>query len=586
MTLSDLRSKELSCHEKTVLIELKGISKSFNGKFALRNVSMQISEGSMFGIIGADGSGKTTLLNIISGAMRFDSGSLEFFDGRNSSRHAGVAYVPQQLALYPELTVDENLKYIAGLHGICGAEFENLLPLYLEKVDLLAHRKKLVKQLSGGMKQKSALAAALLTKAPIILLDEPSTGLDPLSRREFWQLIQSLRRDKRLTIVFSTPLSEEAELCDFIALLSNGTLEASAAPKQFEDELNLKQLDICTSDNQAAYNFILNTKAWSDLIVDAMIVGERLQFILREPFLEAPVLTDFLQKRGIACRALSIARASAENLFYVKMLNNERAPDFATKISSSLQIAASRFDNSVAIRVIELSKNYGKFQAVKNLNLELHYGEIYGLLGANGAGKTSTIQMICGLQKLSSGRILFSRLKELSKNQLAMRIGYMSQKNSLYIDLTTKENLELYAALYQLPGKSRNGRIAALLELLQLENLKDEIVGRLSKGFRQRIALAAALMHEPEILILDEPSSGCDPLARRFLWQLIADFARRGTAILVSSHFIDEAERCHKLGLMKDGELLAEGSPVQLRLAEKAADLEEAFIRLLKRASA
>jgi ABC-2 type transport system ATP-binding protein len=466
-----------------VLIEVDGVSKRYKKTQALKEISFRVKKGEVFGLIGPDGAGKTTLIQILAGILNPSSGKvfIKGIDVQKNPEEAKniIGYMPQGLGLnlYDTLTVEENINFFRDLRVIPEKIFQKNKEILLEITRLKPFIDRPAGALSGGMRQKLALICTLLHLPDIILLDEPTTGVDPLSRYDFWKIIHQLVREREITVFLTTSYMDEAERCHRIALIHEGKILLEEDSEKISD---LEEIFI---------EKITGTKAKS--------------LIKRKKTFKEPV---------VVCK--------------------------------------------------EVSKFFGRFKAVDRVSFEIKKGEILGLLGPNGAGKTTLIKMMCGILDISEGEIYikgFSVKKE--KTKIWNQIGYMSQRFSLYRDLTVLENLKLYAGLYGIKNKN----FKEILEKLGLLEFKDRLVKDLPFGIRQRTALACAILHKPSVLFLDEPTSGVDPVARRAFWETIYNISEEETTVIVSTHYMDEAENCDRIALMNHGKLVALGTPEELK---------------------
>lgn len=549
-------------------VRLHQLTKSFAGVKALSDIDIEIKPGELFGFIGPDGAGKSTLFHTIAGVLEQTSGFVEVLGKRARDNRQAIGYLTQQFSLYPELSVDENLRYFAGTRSIPKKVFEPRRNQLLDLVDLTPFANRLAMHLSGGMKQKLALCCALIFGPQILLMDEPTTGLDPISRREFWLLLSRVAHSGVTTLI-ATPNFSEAELCDRVALLRHGEVLALGRPDRLRRELGVSRIQIRTDNLNDAIQIVYKTmNTRSDMAVrDVNTYGDRIDLLTSNKEKTIESIEAALEASGIASDTVcSIEEPTLENVYVMKSRQLGTEEQNPVAFPKSSQSTVSNGNAGVAIMAEDLRKNYGSFSAVEKVSLQIKHGEIYGLLGANGAGKTTTIKMLCGLVKPSAGKLRIGAGKlAQSSRALRQKIGYMSQKFTLYEDLSVFENLNYYASAYAIPSKERSAKIDWVLAISELSNIRNVLVKTLPQGLKQRIAFGAAVMHEPEILFLDEPTSGLDPLARRQLWKAIRQIAQSGTAILVSTHFLDDAEYCHRLGLMVSGKLIAEGSPQTIK---------------------
>jgi ABC-2 type transport system ATP-binding protein len=415
---------------------------------------------------------------------------------------------------------------------------------------------RLAGRLSGGMKQKLALAAALVAEPEVLLLDEPTTGVDPVSRREFWDTLAHLSAEG-LAIVVATPYLDEAERCHRVALMHLGKIRATGTPAELRASLHSKRLEVHADDLGRVEQSLED--APRDLIRDVQRFGDRLDVMTPDPRRGREYLEQAARRANLSLGDIRENEPLLENTFVEALRSTGRdvkVPPFPGSHPHT------ELRGEVAIGANNLNKRFGSFQAVKDVNIQVRYGEIYGLLGANGAGKTTTIKMLCGLLGATSGEMeLAGERGAVRTRAVRERIGYMSQKFSLYDDLTIDENLDFFAGIYGVEDEERDAMKKWVMEFSGLEGKEDVMTGSLPGGWKQRVAFGAAIMHEPSVLFLDEPTSGVDPLARRAFWRLINRLADMGTAILVTTHYLEEAEQCNRLGFMVAGELVAEGTP-------------------------
>jgi ABC-2 type transport system ATP-binding protein len=543
-------------------------------------VSLDVPRGSITGLIGPDGAGKTTLMRLTAGLLKPDAGQLDVL-GIDASREplkvqASLGYMPQRFGLYEDLSVGENLDLYADLQGVPAelrpARYRELM----EMTGLAPFMKRLAGRLSGGMKQKLGLACTLINPPRLLLLDEPTVGVDPVSRRELWEIVYRLVREEGMSVLLSTAYLDEAERCDHVVLLHEGEVLGSGTPAELSAPLDGRTFTVSAPDtSRRALQRKLRQQTF---VTDALILGDSVRVVTdtggwREP--EPPLPEDA----------------------HVEAVPPRFEDSFIARLSSSEPAAApvSEPDTPVAgghetvISVSGLDRRFGDFYAVRDLEFEVKRGEIFGLLGANGAGKTTTFRMLCGLLPPSAGEL---RVAGVDLGHAAARararIGYMSQKFSLYGNLSVAQNLKFFASVYGLDRTRRAERIAWALDEFELAGVADMDSIELPLGYKQRLALAAALMHEPEILFLDEPTSGVDPLARREFWTRITALADHGVAVLVTTHFMEEAEYCDRLAIMAAGRILDTGTPAEIKAGASGENptMEDAFIELIQSAPA
>jgi ABC-2 type transport system ATP-binding protein len=492
--------------------------------------------------------------------MEATGGKVEIFGTPAREARSQTGYLTQTFSLYPDLTVKENIRYIGDLRRVDAGEIEARGHRYLSMFDMDRFTDRLAGRLSGGMKQKLALACALVAQPKVLLLDEPTTGVDPVSRREFWDTLAHLAMDG-LTILVATPYLDEAERCHRVALMHLGEIREMGTPAELRDRLGAKRLEIRTENLGKAEEILLGVSRAQSEIVDVQRFGDRLDVIVQEPERGKRVIDDALRPENLHAEVLRVDQPTLENTFVATLRGLDREKDGQPPVYPGNHPHAE-LKGRIAIGASELTKRFGAFTAVKKISIEVKYGEIYGLLGANGAGKTTTIKMLCGLLAPTTGTMELAGEKgSLRSRDVRQRIGYMSQKFSLYDDLTVEENLNFFAGVYGVPPEEVEQKKRWVLAFAGLEGKQTLITGSLPGGWKQRVAFGASILHEPSVLFLDEPTSGVDPLARRAFWRMINQLADRGTAILVTTHYLEEAEQCNRLGFMAAGELAAEGTP-------------------------
>jgi ABC-2 type transport system ATP-binding protein len=543
-------------------IEISKLVKRYGAVEAVRGIDLDIRDGEIFGLIGPDGAGKTSTFQILAGVMEATSGTANVFGTPAREARSTTGYLTQAFSLYPDLTVAENIRYIGDLRRVPPKEIERRGLRYLRMFDMDRFQDRLAGKLSGGMKQKLALACALVPEPRVLLLDEPTTGVDPVSRREFWDTLAHLAAEG-LTIVLATPYLDEAERCHRVALIHQGEIRELGTPAELRASLNAKRLELHTNNLEAAERLINTIVGPREEIVDVQRFGDRLDLLVHHPDAAEKLLHELLPTKGLTVDEIRIDEPTLENTFVATLRNLGQEvhsdPFPGRKSNASLK-------GQVAIGATNLTKQFGNFTAVKNVSLQIKYGEIYGLLGANGAGKTTTIKMLCGLLPPTQGRMeLAGKTGSLRSGDVRQKLGYMSQKFSLYNDMSIKENLEFFAGVYGVPEEERAEKMAWVLSFSGLEGKEDQLTGSLPQGWKQRVAFGAAILHEPSVLFLDEPTSGVDPLARRSFWTMINRLADTGTAILVTTHYLEEAEQCNRLGFMVAGELVTEGTPTSIK---------------------
>jgi len=566
-------------------IRVKDLWKGYGAVEAVRGVSLEVNEGEIFGLIGPDGAGKTSTFKILAGVMEADSGAAEVFGRPAREMRAQTGYLTQTFSLYPDLSVMENILYVGDLRGAPPNEIVERGRRYLRMFDMDRFEGRLAGRLSGGMKQKLALACALAPQPRVLLLDEPTTGVDPVSRREFWDTLAHLASGG-LTIMVATPYLDEAERCRRVALMHLGEIRRLGAPAELRAGLQARRLELRASNLGEAERALSEIAGPGEEIVDVQRFGDRLDLLARDPEEAKLVLQKRMSDAGLRIEEIRVDEPTLENTFVATLRALGQEPH---ETPFPCRHDHSELRGRVAIGADKLVKQFGAFTAVKGVSLQVRHGEIYGLLGANGAGKTTTIKMLCGLLEPTSGEVHLAGERSLRSGAVRRQIGYMSQKFSLYNDLSIEENLDFFAGVYGVPDEEREEKKRWVLSFSGLEGKEGQITGSLPGGWKQRVAFGAAIMHEPRILFLDEPTSGVDPLARRAFWKMINRLADAGAAILVTTHYLEESEQCNRLGMMVAGELVAEGSPSDLKsqqtghLLEFIVDHPQRAADLLKR---
>jgi ABC-2 type transport system ATP-binding protein len=556
---------------KGTAIVIRDLVKRYGALDAVRGINLQITDGEIFGLIGPDGAGKTSTFQILAGVMEATSGTADVFGVPARQARSNTGYLTQAFSLYPDLTVGENIRYIGDLRRVPPDEIVKRGHRYLRMFDMDRFEHRLAGKLSGGMKQKLALACALVPEPRVLLLDEPTTGVDPVSRREFWDTLAHLASEG-LTIVLATPYLDEAERCNRVALMHQGEIRQMGTPAELRASLHASRMEIHTSNLSVAEQVLSEIAGNDREILDVQRFGDRLDMLAHNPDDARRAADEALRKVNLTIDDVRIDEPTLENTFVATLRNlGERVHD--EPFPGRRDHLALR--GQIAIGATNLTKTFGDFTAVKNVTAQVRYGEIYGLLGANGAGKTTTIKMLCGLLAPTEGDMqLAGQRGGLRSSAIRQKMGYMSQKFSLYDDLSITENLEFFAGVYGVPEEERAEKMRWVIAFSGLDGREDQLIGSLPQGWKQRVAFGAAILHEPSVLFLDEPTSGVDPLARRSFWRMINRLADAGTAILVTTHYLEEAEQCNRLGFMVAGELVTEGSPTAIKAAQTGHLLE------------
>jgi ABC-2 type transport system ATP-binding protein len=552
---------------------------------ALDDISFSLHRGGLAALVGPDGAGKTTLIRLLTGLMKADGGMVSVL-GIDAAKdpqaiQSRISYMPQQFGLYEDLTVRENLDLYSDMHGVTEKDRRTQYARLMAMTGLDPFQKRLAGQLSGGMKQKLGLACTLVRSPELLLLDEPTVGVDPLSRRELWEIIRQLIKDG-LTVLLSSSDPDEAETCDSVLVLNRGKKLMDAPPSEVSRLALGRTFLAQPPEGTKARDFQARLLAEPNVIDAVPECGEvRLVSQANSSGSEAS------QFAGVDARPTP---ARFEDGFMV-LLHQARGTDAAASQAPVPQEPAiGGAPEDTVVEVHDLVRRFGKFVAVDRVSFVVKRGEIFGLLGPNGAGKTTTFRMLCGLLSASGGTLTVAGV-DVRQNQASARqhLGYVAQKFSLYGQLTVSENLDFFARAYGLGGDKKRERIAWALSQFELEAFARLPSAQLPGGFKQRLAMAAALLHRPELLFLDEPTSGADPFARREFWQRITALATGGVTVIVTTHFMAEAEYCDRALILDGGKLLAQGTPAQLRAlapvrAGRVATMEDAFIAIVEKA--
>jgi len=614
-----------------VAVSASGVSKRFKVKetgstvLALDNVDVQVATGQLTAIVGPDGAGKTTFLRLVSGLMRPDTGSLQVL-GIDVIRNPQavqdrISYMPQKFGLYEDLSVQENLDLYADLHGVAQDVRRERFANLLEMTDLKRFTARLAGKLSGGMKQKLGLACTLVRSPQLLLLDEPTVGVDPLSRRELWEIVQQLREQEQLSVLLTTAYLDEAERCASVYVLHEGRLLSSGPPEATSEHARGLCYLVTPTSNEHPRDLqaqlLDNTAAVIDAVPEAgdvrvirrpesdpsqlQLNGRQLepaQARLEDGFmvlLRSGSENDSDINSGVTTgqdpgnmdnAAQSLANTGTAN--QMQLTSRENAADAIAQpcLQDALHTAPGDGNNGIVIDVRDLVRKFGEFTAVDSTTFNVKRGEIFGLLGPNGAGKTTTFRMLCGLLPATSGHAEVAGMDmRKARAEARQRIGYVSQKFALYGNLSVMENLRFFGRAYGLMGKRLAQRITAVTTQFELQRYEKMPAGQLPGGVKQRLAMAVGLLHEPDVLFLDEPTSGTDPLARRGFWQRITRLAGGGTTIVITTHFMEEAEYCDRIVIQDAGKLVAYGTPDEVRAQAGGTDrmtMEAAFIRIVE----
>ena len=585
---------------KTFQAEQKGL----DDVQALQGINMQIKAGQLTALVGPDGAGKTTFLRLIAGLYEPTTGSLKVL-GMDVAKDPQsvqdrISYMPQKFGLYEDLSIQENLDLYADLHGVPMDVRKERFARLLKITDLARFTERPAGKLSGGMKQKLGLACTLVRSPELLLLDEPSVGVDPLSRRDLWIIIEQLVREENLSVILSTAYMDEAERCHEVYVMLDGQVLKQGTPDELTAQAQGQTWQVEPSPDMKARVLQAHLLDNQHYIADAVPKGDVVRFITRT---ESPSLPADLLPKGVVAepRAAELEDAfmlllheakhiqktvlAQENLALdpsITLIENSDPPQVKTEQNVKQQL------EKPVIVVKDLVRTFGDFTAVASTSFDVYRGEIFGLLGPNGAGKTTTFRMLCGLLPASSGVLEVAGMNlRTARAQARAKIGYVSQKFALYGNLSVLDNLKFFGGAYGLSGKHLKQQIDKAL--LQFELKPHAKSSDLPNGFKQRLSMAAALLHQPEIVFLDEPTSGIDPLARRSFWYTIGELANQGMTIIVTTHFMEEAEYCDRIAIQDAGKLLAIGTPQQIRgmaQLEGVNDMNSAFIAIVEQSRA
>jgi ABC-2 type transport system ATP-binding protein len=582
-------SKELFVSAEEAMIAVREVSKTFRpgGRLvtALAEVSMETRPGVVSGLVGPDGAGKTTLMRILAGLMIPDSGEVTVLGmdatGQSIKLQASIGYMPQRFGLYEDLTVQENMDLYADLQGVPREEREERYQELMRMTGLGSFTSRLARRLSGGMKQKLGLACTLIRPPRLLLLDEPTVGVDPVSRRELWAIVARLVQEEGMTVLLSTAYLDEAEHCSEVVILHEGRVVSSGPPGNFRKLVQGRTFAVRVATMRK--RSLQEKLAASSDVVDAVIQGDHVRLVTRT---DSPPGTEDLLP-NVENVSIQPVPPRFEDGF-IAMLKEHRAAEPRTGgVATIGPVFEEKAKDENVIEVRDVQRRFGDFYAVKGITFDVSRGEVFGLLGANGAGKSTTFRMLCGLLPASSGRLLVEGMDLRHAAAVARaRIGYMSQKFSLYGNLSVRQNLVFFSSAYGLTGRQQTEKLLSVLEQFELSDFADTKSLDLSLGHKQRLAMACALIHEPSILFLDEPTSGVDPLARRDFWHWIHDLAGQGVTVMVTTHFMEEAEYCDRLAIMSAGRILALGAPEEIKSRAVTAEtpspsMEDAFIHLI-----
>ena len=556
--------------EDTPAIQARGLGRRYGRRLVLEDVTFDLAAGEVLGVVGPDGAGKTTLLQMLAAILRPSLGTCHVL-GEDVRRHpervqSRVGYMSQGFSLYDKLTVAENIAFAADIRDVPRAVVAERKARLVAMAGLERFQARREGALSGGMRKKLALCANLIHEPPLLILDEPSLGVDPLSRRELWRILDTAKAEGR-SIVFATSYMDEADASDRVLLLRQGRTLALGTPAELRESARGHVYSVRAADPASMERRLVDMP---EVLSFQRRSGDEVRVQLSTK--TAPLLPD--------AQSIAAAEPTMEDVFTVAS-----AEDVQRGGIDGLAVEP-RSSSEVLVRADKVSRRFGDFVAVDNVSVEIAAGEVLGLLGPNGAGKTTLIRILCGLLGPSSGDAQVAGFDVARQSdQVRSRIGYVSQKFSLFLDMSANENLVFFARAYGVPERELGSRIAWASKHAGLGEVSDGLVRGVSGAVRQRLALACAIVHRPKVLFLDEPTSGVDPLSRFRFWRLIARLAAEGVAVIVSTHYLEEATYCDRLGLMMDGRMIALG-PLQtlkdeLGLAE--ARVEDVFLGFIAR---
>ncbi|WP_428719197.1 ATP-binding cassette domain-containing protein [Undibacterium curvum] len=576
------------------LVEANQLVKRYGAHLALDHISLQVRPGEIYGLIGPDGAGKSSLLKAVAGVLAHDEGELRVFSQLINNEADSelikdrIGLMPQGLGqnLYGDLSVEENIDYFGGLRLLSPEALRERKEALLKSTRLERFRDRPMKNLSGGMKQKLGLVCTLIHEPKLVILDEPTTGVDPVSRREFWSILSRLLQEKGITALVSTAYMDEASRFHRVSLMHEGKILASGEPARMKDlAAGCIVSTVCADAQQQMAAVQRLTQRFPQLEA----LGQEIRVFVDSADTDAArqqVLKTLQQTPAIAQAQTEVLDAELEDVF-IALLRQRAAADanvaepvVATVANSAAVVSAAQpATQQLAIEARELSRHFGEFKAVDQVSFQVPQGEIFGLLGANGAGKSTVIKMLTGILTQSSGQGMVAGADMRTAGlQIRERIGYMSQAFSLYLDLSVLENIRLYAGIYGLSRQQTAERMDWILDMAGLRPFGHALTASLPMGLRQRLALGCALIHRPQVLFLDEPTSGVDPLGRRAFWDVLFRLSREEhVTILVTTHYMSEAEHCDHIALMYAGRVVADASPEQLksRLEQEAGQLVE-----------
>ena len=552
--------------EETAILA-EHLTRSFGSLSAVEDLSLCVNRGEIYGLVGPDGAGKTTTLRMLAGLLDPSGGRARVAGCNLPEQGADVkthlAYMSQRFGLYPDLTVDENINFYADLYGMSRRERAVRLEELLDFSNMRPFRNRQAGKLSGGMKQKLQLICALIHTPEVLLLDEPTNGVDPVSRRDFWRILYRMLKGG-VAILVTTAYLDEAERCNRIGLMDRGRILVQDSPEKVRQSMPMNLLSLRSGQPRKACRILRRDLADA---VSVDLFGDSIHIVCRDLDQTMGMAGTILEKEKISIDEIGRIPPSLEDVFVNTIAEPQKTDTGSLPVKGAADPHSLEQPQVVdAVQVQNLTRRFGDFVAVDRLNLTVSSGEIFGFLGPNGAGKSTTIRMLCGLLSPSDGGGRVAGCDIVGQAEaIKQRIGYMSQKFSLYEDLTVAENIHFYGGIYGLDGRRLSDRKAWAIRMAGLEGREDQPTRLLAGGWRQRLALACAILHRPPIVFLDEPTSGVDPLSRRRFWDLIYDMAGRGRTVFVTTHYMEEAEYCDRVAMIYRGRMIALGTPRELK---------------------
>lgn len=567
------------------LVQINNISKTYPNRTSpvLDSISATISRGEIMGVVGPDGAGKSTLIRLMTGLLLPTKGSITIdgFDTVTQAQeiHKVIGYMPQRFGLYDDLSVQQNLNLYADLRGVLDKDKPETFRQLLDFTNLSQFTGRLAGNLSGGMKQKLGLACALIQKPTVLLLDEPTNGVDPISRREFWSMIKNLLASG-ICVVWNTSYLDETGHCSTVLLLNDGKSLYFGPPEAMTKRVEGRVFRM--SNIEGRKRLVLQNVLNEENVVDGVIQGEDIRIVVKKVC--DPLVDPYNLDGGYSLKFTPI-RPSFEDAF-IDILGG--GPKGLSLLAQMTPYITSIGPDEAVVKTEGLTKRFGTFTAANDVNLTVKRGEIFGLLGPNGAGKSTIFKMMCGLLKPTSGRSFVERMDlRIHPEEASAHIGYMAQKFSLYGNLSVEQNLIFFSGIYNLTGRKQQQLIRQMIDIFGLESYLYESADEIPLGFKQRLALSCALMHHPEVLFLDEPTSGVDPITRREFWNHINGLVEKGVTVMVTTHHMDEAEYCDRIGLVYQSKIIYMGTPDSLKETVKSEGnpnptLEDAFVQLIE----